>query len=188
MSYEIMTGDCIEAMKGMETNSIDAIITDPPYGLEFMGKDWDRLSGGFSNGNFKGGGNRNIKCPDCDKWIYDHPGRKCECGGVERLKKREIQQWHYRWAVEALRVAKPGAYLLAFGGTRTFHRLTCAVEDAGWEIRDCIMWVYGSGFPKSHNVGLSIDKKKDTRTMENYYPFMNVKAKKEKNGRVGGLP
>lgn len=54
-----------------------------------------------------------------------------------------MQDWHYTWAVEALRVAKPGAHLLAFGGTRTFHRLTCALEDAGWEIRDCCMWLYG---------------------------------------------
>jgi DNA modification methylase len=59
---------------------------------------------------------------------------------------------------EALRVAKPGAHLLAFGGTRTFHRLAVAIEDAGWEIRDCVMWVYGSGFPKSHNIGKAIDK------------------------------
>ena len=60
--------------------------------------------------------------------------------------------------VEALRVAKPGAHLLAFGGTRTYHRLACAIEDAGWEIRDCVMWVYGSGFPKSHDVSKAIDK------------------------------
>jgi len=60
--------------------------------------------------------------------------------------------------IEALRVAKPGAHLLAFGGTRTYHRLACAIEDAGWEIRDCVMWVYGSGFPKSHDVGKAIDK------------------------------
>jgi site-specific DNA-methyltransferase (adenine-specific) len=59
---------------------------------------------------------------------------------------------------EALRVAKPGAHLLAFGGTRTYHRLACAIEDAGWEIRDCVMWVYGSGFPKSHDVSKAIDK------------------------------
>ena len=61
------------------------------------------------------------------------------------------------WA-EALRVAKPGAHLLAFGGTRTYHRLACAIEDAGWEIRDCVMWVYGSGFPKSLDVSKAIDK------------------------------
>jgi site-specific DNA-methyltransferase (adenine-specific) len=97
-------------MSVLEENSIDSIITDPPYGLSFMGKEWD----------------------------HGIPGTLF-------------------W-VEALRVAKPGAYLLAFGGTRTFHWLTCAIEDAGWEIRDCIMWVYGSGFPKSLNVGKAVDK------------------------------
>jgi site-specific DNA-methyltransferase (adenine-specific) len=88
----------------MEQESIDAIVTDPPYALEFMGRDWDKAI----------------------------PG---------------VEYW-----TEALRVAKPGAHLVAFGGTRTFHRLTCAIEDAGWEIRDCCMWLYGSGFPKSHNL------------------------------------
>lgn len=97
-------GDCLTVMPEMAANSVDAVITDPPYGLGFMGHDWD----------------------------HGVPGA------------------HF-WA-EALRVAKPGAYLLAFGGTRTYHRLTCAIEDAGWEIRDCLMWVYGSGFPKSKNI------------------------------------
>jgi DNA modification methylase len=85
-------------------------VTDPPYGLSFMGKGWDH-------------------------------GVPCQSF----------------WA-EALRVAKPGAHLLAFGGTRTYHRLACAIEDAGWEIRDCVMWVYGSGFPKSLDVSKAIDK------------------------------
>jgi site-specific DNA-methyltransferase (adenine-specific) len=89
---------------------VDAIITDPPYGLEFMGKQWDG------------------KVPGPEYWR------------------------------EALRVAKPGAYLLAFGGTRTAHRLACAIEDAGWEIRDCLSWLYGSGFPKSHDVSKAIDR------------------------------
>lgn len=91
-------------MPTMAASSVDAIVTDPPYGLGFMGKDWDH---GVPGAHF---------------WI------------------------------EALRVAKPGAHLLAFGGTRTYHRLTCAIEDAGFEIRDCIMWLYGSGFPKSLNL------------------------------------
>lgn len=107
---EVIHGDCLEVMRGMDADSFDAIVTDPPYGLAFMGKDWD----------------------------HGIPG---------------VPYWD-----AALRVAKPGAHLLAFGGTRTFHRLTCAIEDAGWEIRDCIMWVYGSGFPKSLNVSLAIDK------------------------------
>lgn len=94
----------LEVMRGIGPSSVDAIVTDPPYGLEFMGKEWD----------------------------HGLPG---------------VPFW-----AEALRVAKPGCHLLAFGGTRTFHRLACAIEDAGWEIRDTIMWVYGSGFPKSHNL------------------------------------
>lgn len=97
---------------GLEDNSIDTIITDPPYGLSFMGHRWD----------------------------YDVPG---------------VEYWE-----EALRVAKPGAFLLSFGGTRTFHRLTCAIEDAGWEIRDCIVWLYGDGsIPKSYNIGKGMQKK-----------------------------
>ena len=103
-------GDCLEILPTLPADSIDSIVTDPPYGLSFMGKDWD----------------------------HGIPG---------------VAFWS-----EALRVAKPGAHLLAFGGTRTFHRLTCAIEDAGWEIRDCIMWVYGSGFPKSHDVSKAIDR------------------------------
>lgn len=106
----VLCGDCRTVMAGMDAGSIDTILTDPPYGLEFMGKGWD----------------------------HGVPG---------------IEFWE-----TALRVAKPGAHLLAFGGTRTFHRLTCAIEDAGWEIRDCIMWLYGSGFPKSLDVSKAIDK------------------------------
>jgi len=94
----------------MPDNSIDAIVTDPPYGLKFMGKEWD----------------------------HGVPG---------------VVFWQ-----EALRVCKPGAHLLAFGGTRTHHRLMVAIEDAGWEIRDCLGWLYGSGFPKSLDVSKAIDK------------------------------
>lgn len=107
---ELICGDCIEVMAGMDANSVDAIVTDPPYGLSFMGKGWDK------------------GVPGVEFWV------------------------------EALRVAKPGAHLLAFGGTRMVHRLAVAIEDAGWEIRDRIHWVYGSGFPKSHNVSKAIDK------------------------------
>lgn len=103
-------GDCIEVMRQMPDASVDSIVTDPPYGLGFMGKDWDDLPPGLD------------------------------------------------FAVEALRVLKPGGHLLAFGGTRTWHRLAVAVEDAGFEIRDSIAWLYGSGFPKSLDVAQAIDK------------------------------
>jgi DNA modification methylase len=110
MSWNIRHGDCREVMRTLDPESVDSIVSDPPYGLSFMGKGWD----------------------------HGVPG---------------VEFW-----TEALRVAKPGAHLLAFGGTRTYHRLACAIEDAGWEIRDCVMWVYGSGFPKSHDVSKAIDK------------------------------
>jgi hypothetical protein len=110
MAWTIHHGDCREVMATLDAESVDAIVSDPPYGLSFMGKGWD----------------------------HGVPG---------------VEFW-----AEALRVAKPGAHLLAFGGTRTYHRLACAIEDAGWEIRDCVMWVYGSGFPKSHDVSKAIDK------------------------------
>jgi len=106
----IYLGDCLDVMKTFPDNSISNIITDPPYGLNFMGKGWDK----------------------------GVPGR-------------------IFWE-EMLRICKPGAHLLAFGGTRTHHRLMCAVEDAGWEIRDCLMWIYGSGFPKSLNISKALDR------------------------------
>jgi len=97
-------------MQKMEDNSVDSIVTDPPYGLSFMGKKWD----------------------------YDVPS---------------VEIWK-----EALRVLKPGGHLLSFAGSRTYHRMAVNIEDAGFEIRDQIMWVYGSGFPKSHNIGKAVDK------------------------------
>jgi site-specific DNA-methyltransferase (adenine-specific) len=109
-AVQLWLGDCLAVLADLPAGSVDTVITDPPYGLEFMGKDWD----------------------------HGVPGE------------------HY-WR-EVARVAKPGAMMLCFGGTRTFHRLTCAIEDAGWEIRDCLMWLHGQGFPKSHNISGAIDK------------------------------
>lgn len=107
-----------------------------------MGKDWDSL----------------------DTWTpaIDSPKRLVK-GTQPNFRRqghgKEQQEWHQAWATEALRVLKPGGHLLAFGGTRTYHRLVCAVEDAGFEIRDTISWLYGSGFPKSLDVGKQIDKR-----------------------------
>lgn len=113
-SYKLFHGNMLEMADAIENrNSVDAIVCDPPYELNFMGKGWDNAGISFN--------------PDTWKKCYD--------------------------------VLKPGGYLLAFGGSRTFHRIACAIEDAGFEIRDTIMWLYGSGFPKSMNIGLAIDKK-----------------------------
>lgn len=109
-NINLMLGNCLERMRELPDNSVDSIVTDPPYGLSFMGKKWD----------------------------YDVPSTEI-------------------WA-ECLRVLKPGGHLLAFAGTRTQHRMAVRIEDAGFEIRDMIAWVYGSGFPKSLDVSKAIDK------------------------------
>lgn len=109
---ELYLGDCLEVLQQLPDDLVDTVITDPPYGLAFMGQGWDK-----------------------------------GVPGVEYWKA-------------ILQVTKPGGMLLAFGGTRTYHRLTAAIEDAGWEIRDCMMWLYGSGFPKSLDISKAIDKAK----------------------------
>lgn len=110
LPYTLHLGDCLETLRSLPDNSVDSVVTDPPYGLSFMGKRWD----------------------------YDVPS---------------VEIW-----AECLRVLKPGGHLLAFAGTRTQHRMAVRIEDAGFEIRDMIAWVYGSGFPKSLDVSKAIDK------------------------------
>ena len=110
VDIDLRQGDCLEVMKDLHDNSVDAIVTDPPYGINFMAKKWD----------------------------YAIPS---------------IKVWQ-----EAIRVLKPGGHMLCACGTRTQHRMACNIEDAGFEIRDCIFWHYGSGFPKSLDIGKAIDK------------------------------
>jgi site-specific DNA-methyltransferase (adenine-specific) len=150
MSWRVIEADCVEAMREMDEVSVDAIVTDPPYGLEFMGKEWDRL-----------GATVEKQSGDTPAWpngsgVMVEGGSGPFGGGGQRIRYgstvKAMQEWHQAWATEALRVLKPGGHLLAFGGTRTYHRLACAVEDAGFEIRDSVIWLYGSGFPKSFNL------------------------------------
>lgn len=150
MTWSVVEGDCREVMAGMEPWSVDAIVTDPPYGLEFMGKEWDRLGADVH------------PVGDTPTWtngsgVAVEGGPTPFGGGGQRVRYGSsvvsAQAWHREWAAAALRVLKPGGHLLAFGGTRTFHRLACALEDAGFEIRDCLSWLYGQGFPKSRNLG-----------------------------------
>jgi len=108
--YILHLGNCLDSLKGVPDNSVDSIVTDPPYGISFMSKKWD----------------------------YDVPS---------------VEIWK-----ECLRVLKPGGFLLSFSSTRTYHRMTINIEDAGFEIRDSCTWNYSSGFPKSHNISASIDK------------------------------
>lgn len=160
--YEILTGDCIEQMRAMPDCSVDAIVTDPPYGIGFMGKEWDGKA--IAKAAKKDAEKRKSLGPES----ASRPGRKqarsssafgsaaIQAGPVRAGK--DFQDWCERWATEALRVLKPGGHALVFGSPRTYHRLACAIEDAGFEIRDSLAWLYGQGFPKSHNVGKAIDK------------------------------
>lgn len=140
----IHCGDCVEVMAGMEADSFDSIVTDPPYGLEFMGKEWDKLGKGWDIPKQKAEGfigSDGVKRTKTSMYSQHAPTPRYK-GGLS------AQEFHQQWATAALRVLKPGGYMLSFGGTRTHHRLMVAIEDAGFEIRDVIMWVYGSGFPK----------------------------------------
>jgi DNA modification methylase len=146
----LYAGDCIEVMRQMPEASVDAIVTDPPYGLEFMGKDWDApwkndgdvLDDPASVGGFQDGAG----------------GNPYSRSRIRYGRSSGFQTWTESWAREAFRILKPGGHLLAFAGTRTYHRMASGVEDAGFEIRDCIAWMYGSGFPKSLDVSKAIDK------------------------------
>ena len=113
MSTTLLLGNSLYKLQEIEDNSVDSIVTDPPYELGFMGKSWDNTGIAYN-----------------------------------------VELWR-----QCLRVLKPGGHLLAFGGTRTYHRMACAIEDAGFEVRDMIEWVYGSGFPKSRNIGKDMEKK-----------------------------
>ena len=106
----IFNGNNMDSLKSLPDNSVDSVVTDPPYGLSFLGKKWD----------------------------HDVPS---------------VEFWK-----EVFRVLKPGGHVLSFGGTRTYHRMVVNIEDAGFEIRDQIMWIYGQGFPKSHDLGKAVDK------------------------------
>lgn len=109
---KVFFGSCLDVLPTLADNSVDAIVTDPPYELGFMGKSWDNSGIAYN-----------------------------------------VDVWK-----ECLRVLKPGGHILAFGGSRTWHRLAVAIEDSGFEMRDSIAWLYGSGFPKSHNISKAIDK------------------------------
>ena len=127
MKNKILCGDSLEVLKDFEDNYFDSVVTDPPYGLAFMGKKWD----------------------------YDVP---------------QVELWK-----EVYRVLKPGGHILSFAGSRTYHRMAVNIEDAGFEIRDMLGWLYGSGFPKSHNIGKAVDKINGRFYDNNFKEYCNKK-------------
>jgi site-specific DNA-methyltransferase (adenine-specific) len=195
---KIICGDCLEVMKLMSKDSVDAIITDPPYGLEFMGKEWDKLDkpGRDRSKAIQASSFGKIMDSNCDspRIIRSHrrkcnvcggysggPFQLCSCDNPEWIPSpypMAMQFWHTQWLTEAYRVLKPGASMLVMGGTRTFHRLACAIEDSGFIIKDCLMWIYGSGFPKAQDLGKMIDKRANAKR--------EVIGKSDRHG--GGIP
>lgn len=197
MSVRILHGDCLTVMADLiaEGVQVHAVVCDPPYGLEFMGKEWDGADGfrrslnaadagrdnafgrlsrrgpeyrtvGTGQKNKPGIGERSLewvsnqgwnqfRCAKCGHLF--HGGSPCECAEPQPVRADNrwnlFQAWCESWSALALQILYPGGHLVAFGGTRTYHRLACAVEDAGFEIRDQIQWLYGQGFPKSKNIG-----------------------------------
>lgn len=150
--FRLLCGDSLSLLKSCPDNYFHSVVCDPPYGLEFMGKTWDRLDqleqrrGQDPRAAGRRGMNASalVKAPGFDNSLS---------------AKQAFQAWCTEWAQECYRVLKPGGYLLAFGGTRMYHRLASGVEDAGFEIRDSVWaWVYGQGMPKGQNVAKAIDK------------------------------
>ncbi len=123
--WSLLEGDCVEVLASIEAGSADAIVTDPPYGIDFQGEDWD---------------GRQIRAS------------ATRMRGAPLTPGEAFELWTASWAEQALRVVKPGAFLAAFGSPRTAHRLACGLERAGFELRDCLIWLYGTGMPKSRKL------------------------------------
>ena len=141
---QVACGDCVEVMRSLPDNSVDSIITDPPYGISFMGRSWDTF----------------------DKKQFGHAGEEGQndlkvkkgFNTLPRYQSEGMYAFFLEWSKECLRVLRPGGHLIAFSATRSVHRMASAIEDAGFEIRDQIGWCYYSGFPKSMDISKQIDK------------------------------
>jgi len=161
-SVTLYLGDCLDVMRTLPDCSVDSVVTDPPYGIGFMGKVWDHQA--IREAVERDHATRKSLGPDSDSRPGRAAPRSSSAFGDAAIIAGPVtgglpfQQWCESWARECLRVLKPGGHMLAFGGTRTSHRLACGVEDAGFEMRDSIAWLYGSGFPKSLDVSKAIDK------------------------------
>ena len=129
--------DCMKQMQEMIDDGIqvDSVVTDPPYGIHFMGKDWDKFKG--------------TKVTKSQVVTNLGAGMRM----TTHKENMDFQKWCNEWAILCLELLKPGGYILAFSSSRTYHHLACGIESAGFEVRDQLMWLYGSGFPKSMNIG-----------------------------------
>lgn len=154
----LLLGDCAERMRELQDCSVDSIVTDCPYGIAFMGSKWDSF--GQRCGDATVDERRRI----AEDYAEAHAGAprygnsRCDT----RNSRREMLNFQAAMTpifAEALRVVKPGAFMCCFGSPRTYHRLTCAIEDAGWNVKECCMYIHGQGFPKGVNISKAIDKR-----------------------------
>ena len=223
----VYQGDCLDVLKLLAPNSVDAVVTDPPYGLEFMGKEWDSFrtddpgtirhrgeragaqgTKGSTDQRWTGADGRSIpssrinyggpnrprtnRCTGCGKRDQFRNAHGCPTGTPWQSEVIDphsappqmlaFQSWCQQWATECLRVLKPGGHMLAFGGTRTWHRLACAIEDAGFELRDSIAWLYGSGFPKSLDVSKAIDRDNGRKFEDRFALGRHIRERREALG------
>ncbi len=150
LPYTLHLGDCLLVLKTFPDNSFDSVVTDPPYGIRFMGKAWD-------GADIEARAARRAEMPSHAPDAGPNGGHRsvaAEAGKYDLTPKGMLafQAFTLEWAADCLRVLKPGGHLLSFASPRTYHHMAVGIEMAGFEIRDQIMWVFGSGFPKSHNL------------------------------------
>ena len=152
MSWRLLTGECLDALATLEPDSVDGCVTDPPYGISFMGREWDTFAPATVEKM------RTPKAFGSDEANPNLRGRTGWAGSAAVAYDRsaaaslKFQAWTQQWAEAVLRVLKPGAHAVVCASPRMGHRVTCGLEDAGFEIRDSLLWLYGSGFPKSLNL------------------------------------
>lgn len=191
MLVRLLLGDCMKRMAEMEEGSVGIVCCDPPYGLEFMGKDWDApWKYTINNHGFTDGGDRipapsftstrNPTCKVCGKrkrtWDGGPPACACKVPEFDDVEHRvsdmqAFQMWSSLWLTEVYRVLQPGGMFKTFGGTRVFHRLAAAMDDVGFTDIKLDSWGYGSGFPKSLNVAKALDKMAGAKRGTKQVPF-----------------
>ena len=152
-TWRVLTGDCLDVLATLESDSIDACVTDPPYGIGFMGREWDVFTpkSVAKVAEQKRGFDRREPNPNLRgrrEWLAG-ANVEYDRSAAASLK---FHAWTQQWAEAVLRVLKPGAHAVVCASPRMGHRVTCGLEDAGFEIRDSLLWLYGSGFPKSLNL------------------------------------
>ncbi len=156
--FTLHRGDCVEELRRIPDASVHTVCVDGPYGIRFMGKAWDgaNISSESARRNRSLIGEKRLASGRTTSGFGENTeARKYS---LARKDMMAFQEFTHAWAVEAYRILKPGGHLVSFCSTRTYHRMVCGIEDAGFEIRDQLAWVYGSGFPKSLDVSKAMDR------------------------------